>query len=227
MPLGPSIHDLRETIADRWRAELTGSRTKPRSHWATKVAYYRAAGEALAATSGAPPSWRDVVAAVRPRGSASTFYDVAGEHAKHRLIDVYRRARDADSLQIALDYHRTEAIGHLIDEAKVWSYWEYREAYLRTHRDADRLPTEGYVEALAAWASVNRPLAAALDFAPPVCAVEDLVALRRGDVAALRARRRLTEVVREAVGRPDLPGSVEPLALGDLAARTHAAPLLA
>lgn len=221
MPLGPSYSDLHETITAHWRAGLMGSRAKRRSHWTTKVAYYRAACEALAAAQDRPFTWHEVVGAVRPRGSTSTFYDVAGRHARHRLVDAYHDAGDANSLQIALDYHRTRAIDHLVDEAKVWSYWEYREAYLRTYRDAEHLPIEGYQETVAAWASVNRPLAAALDFAPPMCAVEDLVALHRGDLAALRAQRWLTDVVREAVRRPDVPDPAEATAPGELAARNH------
>lgn len=210
MPRGRSFYDLHDTIAARWRATLAGSGSSPRPHWITKVAHYRAVVDALTRAGGGPITWRDVVTAVGPRGSASTFYDVAGRHAKYRLVDAYRNASDANSLQIALDYHRTAAIDHLIDETKAWSFWEYREAFLRTHRGADRLPTGGYLHALAAWAGVNPLLAAALDHAPPMCAVEDLVALHRGGLAAIRARRWLTDVVREAAHRSDSPAPSRP-----------------
>lgn len=211
MPFGRSFYDLRDTIAQRWHASLVGSGPKPRPHWTTKVTHYKAVSGALARAQGGRITWRDVTASIRPGGSASTFYDVAGRHGKHRLIDAYRNAGDANSLQIALEYHRNAVIDHLVDETKVWSYWEYREAYLRSHLDADRRSADGYLEALAAWASVNRLLAAALDCAPPMCAVEDLVALHRGGLAAFRARRLLTDVVRDAVRdavrRPDSPAT--------------------
>jgi hypothetical protein len=203
MPRGRSFYDLHDTIAARWRATLAGSGSSSRPHWATRVTHYRAVVDALANAQGGPITWRDVVAAIGPRGSASTFYDVAGRHAKNRLIDAYGNANDANSLQIALEYHRTAAIDNLIDETKTWSFWEYREAYLRTYRDADPLPVERYLTTLATWASTHPLLAAALDCAPPMCAVEDLVALHRGGLAALRARRLLTDVVREAVLRSD------------------------
>jgi hypothetical protein len=202
MPPGGSSYDLRTTIAERWRAEVMGSRAEPRSHWKTRVAYYRAVCEALATAQGRPFTWRGVVAAVRPSGSSSTFYEVAGRHAKHALIDVYHRATDADALQIAFNYRRDTAIERLIDEAKVWSFWEYRETYLRRQYLVAQPPADALVEAVADWATKDRTLAAALHFAPPVCAVEDLVALHHGGLAALRAQRWLSDVVREAVCRP-------------------------
>lgn len=226
MPGGPSSYRLRHTTAAHWRATVMGSPAEPRQHWLTKVSYYRAVGEVLSTAQGRSVNWRAVVAAVRPYGSSSTFYEVAGPHAKQPLIGAYRRAGDADSLQIALTYHRTSAIHHLIDEAKVWSFWEYREAYLRTHDAAEELPADAYLQALGAWASMNRRLAAALEFAPPACAVEDFVVLSSGNLAALRAYRLLSEAVREAVGRPDDGALGAPEGhddeYGDLAARIHA-----
>jgi len=212
MPPGPSPYDLRTTIAERWRSEVMGSPTEPRKHWKTKVAYYRAVCEALSMAQGSPLTWRAVVAAVRPHGSGSTFYEVAGPKAKHPLIDAYRDATDADALQLAITYRRGSAIEQLIDEAKVWSFWDYREAYLRGLPRATVPPADAFVRTLAAWAGLNRTLAAALHFAPPVCAVEDFVTLHRGALAAFRAQRQLTEVVREASYQPDEPtlaGSIE------------------
>jgi hypothetical protein len=143
-----------------------------------------------------------VVEAVRPRGNPSTFYEVAGPHAKHALIDAYRAARSADALQIALNYQRRSAIEQLIDEAKVWSFWEYRAAYLRTHAGADRLPIESFIVTLDTWAGLHPSLAASLEHAPPASAVEDLVALHNGGLAALWAQRLLTDVMRRATSRP-------------------------
>ena len=226
MPGGPSPYRLRHTIAARWRAADMGSQAEPRQHWLTKVAYYRAVVEVLSTAQKRSVNWRAVVAAVRPYGSSSTFYEVAGPRAKQPLMGAYRRAGDADALQIAYTYQRTSAADHLIDEAKVWSFWDYRDAYLRMHDAAEELPAEAYLQALRAWASVNRGLAGALEFAPPACAVEDFVALNGGTLAALRAHQFLTEVMREAVSRPD-GSAMEAKAghddeYGDLAARIHA-----
>jgi hypothetical protein len=211
MPPGLFSSDSRNTLAERWRMEVMGSRAEPRSHWKTKVAYYRAVCEALAAADGGPLSWRDIVAVVRPRGSSSTFYEIAGPHAKHSLVDVYHQTNDPDALQIALNYSRGSAADRLIDEAKVWSFWGYRESYLHRQTQAGEPPTDALVRALATWATRNRTLAAALHFAPPVCAVEDLVALHNGGLAALRAQRWLNDVMRVAVCRPAERGPREVL----------------
>jgi hypothetical protein len=156
----------------------------------------------LALAEGRPFTWRAVVAAVRPRGSSSTFYEVAGPHARNALIDAYRQASDPDALQIAFNYRRGSAIERLIDEAKVWSFWECRELYRHWRYQVARARVDALVRAIAMWASDNPSLAAALHYGPPVCAVEDLVALHQGGLAPLRAQRWLNDVVREAVRRP-------------------------
>jgi hypothetical protein len=44
-----------------------------------------------------------------------------------------------------------------------------------------------------------------VDFAPPACAIEDLVTLSQGTLAALRAQRQLTDLVRQAVAQQRAP----------------------
>jgi hypothetical protein len=64
---------LDNTVTARWRRRLVGVRPDERRHWRTRTAYYAAVSRLL--TDGVPdPAWSDVIDAVRPKGSRSTFY---------------------------------------------------------------------------------------------------------------------------------------------------------
>lgn len=193
------IEDLHRTVIGRWHARLADNPSARRTHWQTKVVYFRAATELLNAHPGQPLTWKCVVAAARPRGCRSTFYEVAGGHARHRMIDDLIGDGRSDSIQIALRYLRADPVEQLIDETKVWSFWPYRQDLL------DRSLTAGMsqdqmahalTDALAGWARRNRSLAAALGHSPPACAVEDLVVLSAGRLGATSAASRLSDVLR-------------------------------
>ena len=65
----------------------------------------------------------------------------------------------------------------LVAEAKIVSFWPYREAVLRLAPDPG-IPlhevTEAYLRALATWASDEAPLAACRPAGPPACVAEDM-----------------------------------------------------
>jgi hypothetical protein len=171
------VHDqLRDSTAARWRAELGGT------HWTTKVSYYRAVEALLTGGVDARDlTWSDIVAAVRPHGSRTTFFGVAGPHAKKPLSAAYR-----DGLAACLE--RAGVPEMLVDETKVWSYWPYREGWAEElFRAGEATAVECLVRVVLDWAVHERPVAAALDHAPPICAVEDLVVLRGGATAAAEA----------------------------------------
>ncbi len=200
----PALSGLDTTTVARWRSRLIGQRPDEKSHWRTKTAYYRAAIELLATVAPRVLSWQMIVSAVRPKGSRSTFYDVAGPHAKHPLIKDFLAGGDDNATQLVLCYRRQSAIEQLIDEAKVWSFWPYRQGWLDQHAaDPERggsAMAESLLSVVAAWARREAPLAAALDHAPPVCAVEDLVLVRRGQVSATRAFSLLADAISAAGG---------------------------
>lgn len=206
MPETPPF-DPNRTVAAIWRLQLAGTGSEERPHWRTKVAYYTATCEVIAAASVLPPTWQRIVAAVRPRGSRSTFYEVTGRNAKHPLMGAYLRAATTDALQIALTYRRRTAVDQLIDEAKVWAFWPYRQSWLehahpiRGHRAVTA--AAGHVAALVEWARRNPRLAAVLDHAPPACAVEDIVAINRGRLPAMRAHTLLRHAIRDAIADTD------------------------
>ncbi len=194
---------LDNTITARWRRRLAGVRPDERRHWRTRTAYYAAVSRLL--TEGMPqPAWSDVIDAVRPRGSRSTFYEVTGAHAKHSLIGELLAQDGIDLMQLALYYRRTNAVDQLIDEAKVWTYWPYRESLSLRYRNEPDLDVPSSIELLAdtvdAWARRHAGLAAALDYAPPVCAVEDLLVLRPGQYSAVHAVGTLARVIQDATG---------------------------
>ena len=56
------------------------------------------------------------------------------------------------------------------------------------------------LSAVTEWAERNTAVASALGFAPPLCAVEDLLVLRPGQYSAVHAAATLTRTIKEAVG---------------------------
>lgn len=193
--------DLHRTVISQWRDTLVGAHIRGKAHWRTKVSYYRAVSDLLGARTGLRPSWREVVARVEPRGSRTTFYDVTGPHARYPLFGALADSDDPQVMQLAWCYRRVDAVDHLIDEAKVWSYWMYRDVMLERLRSTTE-PDALLSRALTDWARDHPALAAALDCAPPACAVEDMVRLRPGAVAAIRAYESLTAMIHSSLRPP-------------------------
>jgi hypothetical protein len=176
-------------------------------HWRTKIAYYEAVDRLLAGNPADPLTWRTIVAAVRPRGCRSTFYEVTGPGAKYPLSALLGASESVETAQLALRYTRSSPVEQLIDETKVYRYWLYRSEWLRQYERQPDLTTNALAASLVSvvgeWARHHRALAAALDHAPPVCAVEDLIVIGRGQICAVRAHTVLTEAVEQALDAPD------------------------
>jgi hypothetical protein len=199
--MSSTIEDLRHTVIGKWHRRLADNKSPRRNHWQTKVVYYQAAADLLAARPGQPLTWKSIVAAARPRGCRSTFYEVAGAHARHRMVDDLIADGRPDTVQIALRYVRTDPVEQLIDETKVWSFWTHRQQLLgrRLTEETTREGMEGALtDALTGWARQHPALATAVGYAPPACAVEDLTVLHDGQLAGIRAAGRLTDVLRHA-----------------------------
>jgi hypothetical protein len=194
------VSDLRTTVLSRWYVRLADNPSEKRNHFRTKLVYYRAAAELLEADPSRPLTWKRVVAAARPRGARSTFYEVAGTHARHRMFDALITNGDSDSIQLALSYLRNDPVDQLVDETKIWSYWPYRQRLLAILSGTTMAQAEledVSARCLAAWAKQHGNLAAALDHAPPACAVEDLMVISQGRLAAVRAAGRLSDQLRK------------------------------
>jgi len=197
--MSSTIEDLRQTVIGKWHRRLADNKSPRRNHWQTKVVYYQAAADLLAARPRQPLTWKSVVAAARPHGCRSTFYEVAGAHARHRMVDDLIADGRPDTVQIALRYLRNDPVEQLIDETKVWSFWPHRQQLLGRRLTAATTRDEmagALTDALSTWARQNPALAAAVGYAPPACAVEDLTVLHDGQLAGMRAASRLTDVLR-------------------------------
>jgi hypothetical protein len=238
--------ELADTIAARWRHELKGKGLREeddgpdRTHWRTKVSYYRAMEDHLLDDQPAPLTWQEIVERVTPKGSRTTFYLVIGSNAAHPLLREYRADRGGRGGLIAESYARGSAVQQLLDETKVWSYWAYRTGWLtelgRTADFTRRQAAECLVRVLTDWAVRHPETARALDHCPPVAAVEDLLVVWDLNIGATAAHDLLRDVIIYALGplgtttdgvlyavraRLDLVGPVRPRApeevLGTLA----------
>ncbi|MFI5889757.1 hypothetical protein ACIA5D_06510 [Actinoplanes sp. NPDC051513] len=178
-----------------------------KKHWNTKVSYYRAVDSLLADGHGDPLSWTDVVAEVRPRGSRTGFYEVAGPHAKKPLPHAYRLAEPGPVRDVACLLDRATAPQRLIDETKVWSYWPHRVGWMHELYRAGEVTraavAECLVRVLLDWAVREPRLASALEQSAPVCAIEDLLVIREGRLGAEAA----DQVLRRAIRLRLTPGS--------------------
>ena len=195
---------LEDTVTARWRRQLVGAKPHEKRHWRTKVAYYAAVCELLSAGIEVPLTWRTIVDTVRPKGHRSTFYEIAGPNAKHPLLGALLEEQSSEAFQLVLCYRRGVAVHQLVDESKVWSYWPHREALLARYRLAPTLDPEAsgtlVIAGAAGWARRNPGVAAALDHAPPLCAVEDLVAVRGGQLSPQNAFALLHDALQKATG---------------------------
>ncbi|GAA1636022.1 hypothetical protein [Actinoplanes couchii] len=191
---------LDRTVVGGWVGRLAGNTSPRRNHWNTKTTYYRAATSVLNNGPRADMTWKTIVAAAQPKGCRSTFYEVAGQHARHRMIDALLGDGRDESLQIALRYLRTDPVEQLIDEAKVWSFWPFRERFtqrLTAAMSPAEMERELFAE-VAAWARHDPALAGAVGHTPPACAVEDLTLIHGRRLSGVQAADRLTAVVRRA-----------------------------
>jgi hypothetical protein len=200
----PSVlHELRETVAVRWRRDLAGPEPSVRKHWGTKTNYYRAVDTLLAGGRTDPLSWVEIVAEVQPHGSRTTFFDVAGPHAKRPLLREYEQAERGPVRDLAGCLRRESVPGMLVDETKVWSYWPHRVGWMHELFRADDVTRPAVAECLLRvlfdWAVREPGLAAAVDGAPPICAVEDLVVIREGRLSAAEAYALLRDTIRLAL----------------------------
>jgi hypothetical protein len=197
----PAFEHFDTTAVGRWVTRLSSVTSLRRNHWRTKLIYFHAVMRLLDADPRPALTWKNIVAAAGERGCRSTFYEVAGGYARHRMVDELIKDGRDDVVQIALRYRRTEPVEQLIDETKVWSFWPYRERFLQTltTRMTPREMEDEIVSAVTAWTIRHPALARAVGCAPPACAVEDLTVIHAGRLSGTRAADRLTEIVRQTV----------------------------
>lgn len=206
------VHTLLDTVAGRWRRELAGPEPSGRKHWLTKVGYYWAAERLLTGGSDDQTTWGEIVAEVQPQGSRTTFFAVAGRHAKHPLLRAYQSAPAGPVRDVAGGLDHESAARMLIAETKVWSIWPHRLGWVQELLHTDGLSRTAVADCLVRvlfdWAGRHPALAAALDHAPPACAVEDLLLIREQQIPAAEAARILREALLRFAAGCSLDGVV-------------------
>jgi hypothetical protein len=191
----PLTHQLLHTTTARWYAEcLSPGRAGQRAKYLQTIA------QALQSAAGRPVDRAALVAAAGGR-SGSTLYALFGRKAADALLNRHEP-------QLRATQPIRDVVDGLVVEAKVWSHWPHREAWiaqLLKHGSADRrVAADTLVQVLAAWAVHHPELAAALERQPPLSTVEDLLLICAYPAPAGRARDVLAEVIRLACegGRP-------------------------
>ncbi|BEL06356.1 hypothetical protein Q0Z83_045470 [Actinoplanes sichuanensis] len=197
------LEELRETVAVVWRRNLFGSEPYPSRHWTTRDSYYQAVDGLLADAPGSALSWQEIVDAAG--GSRTTFFDLANPRTRRALREAY-----ADAVGPARDLvdqlNRDTKTELLVDETKVWSFFPHRSGWMHqldNMNDLNRtMIAESLVRVLLDWAGRQPHLAAAHDYAPPICAIEDLLIVRRGELLTVDAVALLRDGIRQRITPP-------------------------
>lgn len=188
---------LEGSVAARWRERIAGVDERQRS-WKTRVGYYRAVSAALSESDSPEIDVRDIIHRHRD-GKQSTLYSVAG---KGELLAAYHA--HSGSIRGVGDLIGSEPVVKLIAETKVWSFWPFRNAWVREvdvrFPSGDLEPAQhALVRTLRQWHDTHPKLGASLDGLPPLCAVEDLIVLSRLRFSADQAVERLLAPATDAV----------------------------
>ena len=207
--------DLDVTVASHWRRNLCGvsqgqGDSLAKSHWRTRVSHYHATKEVLDDPT-IPFARQEIVVRARLRSGDSrrgngdsTFYTVVGPKAHRSLLAAYRDG-DGPAGSVAALYEQYSVPEQLVNETKVWSYWEHRKGWLTQLRAVDdltrRVATTCLVRVLADWAAGEPALAGYLACSPPMAAVEDLLVIWAADAStAPAAESLLRDVIELALG---------------------------
>lgn len=187
--MGTIVAELNSTWTAQWYRTASG--TQRADAWAERLRYFRALSDLLAdlvtgsgpAPPGPPPHRQQIA----PRALITEVARRA-QFAAHETL--YKRFRSEWEGPIARWAGTDEAVkprNALVAEAKIVSFWPYREAVLRLASQPGVALQEvaaAYLRALATWAGDDTPLAACRPAGPPACVAEDMRVL-----AALWLRR--------------------------------------
>jgi hypothetical protein len=184
----PSItHDLARTPTARW---IRRARSAQPAGWDDRQRCFEALSDILAAQAASRLDGRCRQPDVNP---PHLLTDVA-QRAKFAPEAVYQRWRARQSNHAIKRWVGTDQSirprDAFVAEAKIVSFWPYREGALRV-ADAFEMSlielTAGYLRALGAWASDNLALAACVPAGPPLCVREAMHVLARRRAARIPA----------------------------------------
>ena len=209
----PSIRqELEETPSARWYRHASGTRRA--GAWADRERDYAALRAVLAEHASA------TAAAGRPEQppiQLAGLLSLVAKRAHYAGAEpVYRRYRSKQQRAPILRWAGPESpmrpSAAFVAEARIAAFWPYREGVLKVADSFDMTKAEwatAYLQALAAWAAKDRPLAAYMPAGAPLCVPEDMAVIASGHVprsagpAAAAQAERLSvlagEVVREVL----------------------------
>jgi hypothetical protein len=175
---------LNSTWTARWYQAASG--TQRADAWTERLRYFRALSELL--TELVKGSNQPQIA---PRGLVTEVARRSHFSAHETLYKRFRSEWEGPIERWAGADDAVKPRNALVAEAKIVSFWAYRDGIVRlADRPEVTLPevAEAYLHALASWARDDGPLAACRPTGPPGCVAEDM-----GILAALWLRQAAAE----------------------------------
>ena len=177
----PSIRqELETTPSARWYRHASGARRA--GAWADRERDYAALRAVLAEhASATAPTGRPEQPPIQLAGLLS----LVAKRAHYAGAEpVYRRYRGKQVGAPILRWAGAESpmrpSAAFVAEARIATFWRYREGVLKVADAFDMTRTEwatAYLRALAAWAADDRPLAAYVPAGAPLCVPEDMAVI--------------------------------------------------
>jgi hypothetical protein len=210
----PSItYDLTQTPTARW---IRRARSAQPAAWDDRERCFEALGEILAAQRPPPPGGRSS----QPQVSPPHLLTNVADRVNFAPEAVYQRWRARQSSHAIKRWAGPDQSVRpreaFVAEAKIVSFWPYREGVLRVADVFEMSLTEltaAYLRALGAWAADNMALAACPPAGPPPCVREamQVLTLRR----AARVQASSSDIERATVRLAALAGHLVAAILDD------------
>lgn len=201
------VAGLNSTWTAQWYQTASG--TQRADAWAERLRYFAALSELLRelVTGDRPQQQAPArqLLQIAPRGLVSEVARRAHFAAHETLYKRFRPDWEGPIARWAGSDDTVKPRSALVAEAKIVSFWPYREGVVRL-ADKPDVPlqevAEAYLLALAEWASDDIPLAACRPAGPPACMAEDMAV-----IAALWLHR-ATSGRMIAAPRPGVPADL-------------------
>lgn len=219
----PSIRqELDTTATARWYRDASG--TQRAGAWADRERDYAALRAVLAEHSSATAATAG--RCEQPPIQLAGLLSLVAKRAHYAGAEpVYRRYRSKQQGAPILRWAGSESslrpAAAFLAEARIAAFWPYREGVLEVADTFDMTRAEwaaAYLQALAAWAADDRPLAAYVPGGAPLCVAEDMAVIAGVNVpwavgpSAAGHAERLTALAGDVVRSVLSDASITPLA---------------
>jgi hypothetical protein len=193
------IGELNSTRTAKWHQVASGTQ---RDAWSERMRCFLGLSEMLAEQAAAGQG----AGQQAPRGMLTEVARHAGFAAHETVYKKFRAESEGLITRWAGPDEAVKPRNALVAEAKIVSFWPYRQGVLQIAGKFDMtLPelAEAYLRALAAWASDEIALAACRPAGPPACVAEDMevLAMARGKGPVTEKAAQLEGLARVVVSR--------------------------